>query len=105
MRSPKPKSAPAWRRLALTPRHPWYCCDEGNPCDVHTSTSDRMVYLMSRELRDAVTARAEQEGTTPKDLILRVLNAYLGRAKAADSWAGVMPLDVPAWVADRLTGG
>jgi hypothetical protein len=59
--------------------------------------------LTSKELRDAVRARAEQEKTTPKDLILRVLNAYLGRAARAESWATAMPLTCPGWVADKLT--
>jgi hypothetical protein len=87
----------------LSPHHPYYCCDPDAPCELHTSTTDRKIILTSKELRDAIRARAEQEGTTPKDLVLRVLNTYLGRVKAADAWAGTMPLNVPGWVADKLT--
>jgi len=71
----------------------FYCCTREAPCELHTSSTKRQVILTSPALRDAVMARATLEGTTPRDLILRVLNEYLGRAAKDEA-----PLRAPGWV-------
>lgn len=81
MSRPKTKADPTPKPL----RHAWFCCEESAPCEVHVSTSDRMVYLTSKDLRDAIRVRAAQQGEAPKDVIMKALNAYLGRAEALPS--------------------